>query len=597
MGLFSSLYTGATGMMAQAQSTSAVSTNIANANTTGYKKTDITFKELVLNERAPSSTQAAGSVLTDKNLRVDRQGNIINTSSSTDIAVVGNGLIPVKTNADTNAPLLYTRNGAFSDDSEGLLRNSAGFVLHGWQFNDQGELPSNLNDTNILVPIDLDLFDTQPLPTTNIEISMNVSADETAIDTHGLAVPSELPASAEPAHFARTFTVFDGQGAARDMTFEFRRIVGPMAHFTSGLPISFANTTSLVGPTSITPGIAAGDILQLTDGTNTLDVTFANAPADITLNEANTMDDVLNVINNFTPGGTAPFDAELTTNGNLLVRSTSPTANLDISGSTPAVIGGTGLNIVPDPGDGDFVYEPEASLTANGAANPNQTDFPAFADTATPNPRFWWELRVTTADPANPATGPQVEISKGHLNFNGDGTLNVQLDANGEANINLGSVNFDNTDTSEDTAITVDITRFSQFSGPFTVINSDQNGAGIGSRSSVEIDADGLVLGNFTNGEQRALYKIPLVMFNNENGLNDLSGTVFEETQFSGTPTLAEAGTGGGGLFNPASIENANVDIASEFGTLIVSQRGFTANSQVFQAVDEMTQTLARIKG
>lgn len=593
MGLFSSLYTGAAGMQAQTNATTTVSNNIANATTTGFKKSTTAFHDLVLSQSSNSAKEFRGAVTTQRILRADVQGTILNTSSGTDAAVIGNGFFPVKTNTDASTPFVYTRNGSFSENAEGILTNSAGFALFAWQLDETGSLPGNLNDASSLVPVDLDLFETQALPTSSIQLSMNLNAGETTLDPHVLG--QELPVTNQNAQFSRSVTVFDSQGTARDVTFEFRKIVGPMAHFTSDQSSALTATSSLVGVNSSTPNIIAGDVLQISDGTNTLNITFANAPADTSLNEAATMEDVTTIIRNFAPGGTPVFDPEITADGRFLVRAVDPSATLDISGSSANVTGVGGFNFITDPGDNDLIYDPEADILADGTANPNQTQFPAFADATTPNTRFWWEVTVTGPDPANPTTGT-TEIAKGLINFDGDGTLNATPDANGDITLDLGTVNFDNADTADDTAITVDITKFSQFTSPTTVITASQNGAGLGLLDRVEINNLGNVIGKFTNGQQSTLYKIPLVLFNNENGLQDLSGTVFSETGASGTPTFAEAGTGGAGTFSPTSLENSNVDIAAEFGTLIVSQRGFSANSQVFQTADEMAQLLSRLK-
>ena len=140
--------------------------------------------------------------------------------------------------------------------------------------------------------------------------------------------------------------------------------------------------------------------------------------------------------------------------------------------------------------------------------------------------------------------------------------------------------------------IDIDISRFSQFSGNYNVVFSDQNGAELGLRTGIEIDRDGFVVARFSNGASAKLYKVPLITFANANGLNEVSGTAYAENETSGEENLREAGTGGAGFLETATIESSNVDLADEFAKLIVAQRAFSAGTKVITTVDQMTEEL-----
>ncbi len=595
MSLFGSLYTGTAGMLAQERATAVTSENIANITTTGYKRQDTAFHELVTSGTGRYSSDQNGSVSSARLNRVTQQGAVQQTNSTTDLAIIGSGFFAVRApGAAADEGFLYTRNGTFQPDSNGILRNSAGYELYGWP-TDQNGLATSGPSTSSLQLVNVDLFQTQTTPTSFGELSINLSATEAPIDPHTLVPAQLLPVSAQAADFSRSLTVYDEAGTARLVNFEFRHTIGPMAHFTSGSGEIFNATDVLVDPLGPTPGILAGDVLQVTDGTNTLDVTFAD-PADISLNQANTMKDVIDVINNFTDGGGAnPYTARLE-NGRLLVQANDPTATLDITGSSASVLGGTGLAIIPDPADADYAYAPEADITADGLANPNQSAFPPIADTTTPNPFNWWEVRITTVDPANPTSGTNVEVLKGLINFNGDGTFNVTEDANGQALVDLGTLTFDNADPTSTVTMNVDMADFSQFSGGYNVIAAEQNGAPLGSLVGVEITREGVVESVFSNGERVPAFQIPLAHFTNANGLERISGTAFRETANSGEVTLFDAGLGGTGLLQASSLEGSNVDLADEFSNLIVTQRAFGLNSRLINTIDEMTQQLAQLK-
>ncbi len=598
MSLFGSLYTGVMGMNAQSQSTANISNNIANLNTTGFKRGETVFADLVTNRTRPA-TFNTGGVTTDRIHRIDQQGQMQQTFSNTEIAVAGDGFFPVRTNADDSLDMLFTRNGAFSPDANGFLRNSAGFVLYAWPTDANG-VPMTSPDVGSLVPADVNELNAAPLPTTQAQQVFILDASEPSIDPHLLG--QELPVSNQPADFSRNLTVYDQNGVPRDLVFEYRKIVGPMAHFTSGNSATFNNPDDpLADPGGVTPAITAGDTLQVAVGGDTITVDIVAGPADITLGQAGTAQEVVNVLNAYRDsGGNRVVRASLTDGGRLLVQASDPAATIDISGSSASVLGAGGFDFIPDPGDGDYVYDPEASLTANGTANPNQTDLPAFANTTDPNTAGWWEMRVLTRDPAD-AGNPNAaltEIRKGLINFNGDGSFNALPGADGSLTLDLATVpiDFDSSGAGEEIGITVDISGYQQFAGDYTVLVSAQNGAEPGTLTNISIDDQGLIIADFTNGTQQVLYQVPLATFINPNGLQELSGTVFALTQDAGDLVLNTANNGGAGSILPSTIESSNVDLANEFSHLIVSQRAFSANSRVVNTVDEMTQLLRQLK-
>ena len=212
--------------------------------------------------------------------------------------------------------------------------------------------------------------------------------------------------------------------------------------------------------------------------------------------------------------------------------------------------------------------------------------FPSLTNTDTPNTQGWWEMKVLLPNGST--------FTEGLLNFDGDGSLNASSDAEGNIDLQLENLDFQNGSSFQD--INIDVERFSQFAGNFDVIFSDQNGAELGLRTGVEIDTDGIVSARFSNGATSELYQIPLVTFANANGLNEISGTAYSENNLSGEENLRVAGDGGAGFLEPSTLEGSNVDLADEFAKLIISQRTFSANSRLVSTVDEMTQELLRLR-
>jgi flagellar hook protein FlgE len=640
MSLFDSLNTGVAGMNAQSRATGAISTNIANLNTVGYKKSDIAFSDVVA-DRAGTNKFNHGGVSTERIQRVDIQGQIQQTQVTTEAAISGAGFFVVKNSPNAEADFLFTRNGQFNEDNQGNLRNSAGFYLYGIPVGADGNATATGASLQSLEPVNVTSLNAAPIPTTRSTLAINLDASQQGINSQILNGGQSLPVTSQsiwdpvantsidtsaPAQFSRSQTVFDQNGTPRDLTFEYRKIIGPMAHITSGLPQLDRDAVMVDNTAGPTAGITNSDTFNLSAGANNLNVNFVNTAADLSLNQANTVQDMINVINRFRDGGgNKVFDAGLDDQGRLLVRASDPAATLDISGSSASVLGGTGLNIIPDPASGGFSYAPQASASGNSAAYPDQENFPELANTDNPNTRGWWEVRVlipadpsvtsqTLPDPNNPNLtipnpdydpnsplfGQQREFSKGLINFDSAGVLNVPRDAATNlpvaANIALNDLDFASATAGEEISVTVDIGRFQQFSGNFNVVFSEQNGAAPGTLTTVDITREGRVVANFTNGTQQDIYQIPLANFINPNGLNDISGTVFKATTDAGELELFDPGTNGAGLIMGNAIENSNVDLADEFATLIVTQRAYSANSRVVSTVDEMTEQLRSLK-
>ncbi len=578
MSLFGSLFTGVSALSAQGQSTAIVSNNIANVNTTGFKRSEAAFFSLVTTQ-GRSSRYSPGTVAVNRIQRVDQQGPIQQTSSATDASISGNGLFAVKRDANNpDQEFLYTRNGSFSENAQGFLTNTAGFFLYGWPLDANGNLPSSQGDLSSLVPVDVAFLGGLTRPTSSAELSINLDANQDPYNTHLLAPASTLPVPVtQPAHFSRGLRVFDSLGSAQDLSIEFRKNIGPEAHATSGA-FGLENGDLLVGQLT---GIAPGDQFSITVG--------AAAAQTFTITATTTVLQLVQQINAYNGGNS--IEARLNSEGRLIFTAKNPTENITFANvtGTPVTAPNT-LSLVADPdADGTpLTYEPEAPLLPPyaGTTYPQQGDFPAFDNIAQPNTQGWWEVIVK--DPSG------VALTSGLINFRPDGTINAAPDSLNEIGINLQDIDWGNGSAPQD--IKVDISRFSQFAGNYNVIFSDQNGAELGLRSGIEIDRDGFVIARFTNGASAELYKLPIVTFANANGLTEVSGTAYSKNDLSGEENLREAGRGGAGFLESSTTESSNVDLADEFSKLIVGQRAFSAGTKVITTVDQMTQELLNLR-
>ena len=101
---------------------------------------------------------------------------------------------------------------------------------------------------------------------------------------------------------------------------------------------------------------------------------------------------------------------------------------------------------------------------------------------------------------------------------------------------------------------------------------------------------------NYDNGQTRTIAQVPLITFNNPNGLQRQNGQSFTATLDSGTPLAEAASTNGAGNLVTGSVEGSNVDIATEFSKLIVAQQAYTASAKMVTTAQAMLQTTINMK-
>jgi flagellar hook protein FlgE len=203
MGLYSLMRTSVSGMAAQANRLSAISDNVANSNTVGYKSATVEFSTLVLQSGGQEYT--AGNVESTTRYNVSQQGSLTSTTSETDLAIKGDGFFIVQ---GPDGATYLTRSGSFTRDGSGNLVNAAGFKLMG--YSSDGTAQSVSNGTAGLTTINLGNYSSlQANPTTSGKLYLNLPSSEEATDAGSL--PS---ANASDAGYAgkSSLVVYDNLG-------------------------------------------------------------------------------------------------------------------------------------------------------------------------------------------------------------------------------------------------------------------------------------------------------------------------------------------------------------------------------------------------
>ncbi|PST26134.1 flagellar hook protein FlgE [Mesorhizobium plurifarium] len=129
MSLYGTMRTGVSGMNAQSNRLSTVAENIANANTTGYKRASTEFSSMIL--PSGNGSYNSGGVQTQVRYSISQQGATTFTTSASDLAIDGGGFFIVE---GANGQEFLTRAGSFVPDSQGNLVNAAGFTLMGYEY-------------------------------------------------------------------------------------------------------------------------------------------------------------------------------------------------------------------------------------------------------------------------------------------------------------------------------------------------------------------------------------------------------------------------------------------------------------------------------
>jgi len=279
MTISSSLNAGVMGLNVNATRLAAISDNIANSDTYGYRRTDVDFSSLVINQRR--NVYSAGGVTATSYRDVESAGSLISTGNALDIAINGGGMIPVTdlfgvTDTAANRDLLMTPTGGFTADQDGNLRTTSGLYLLGWPTDTDGTAINGARDSaSGLVPVNINIEQFSAEPTRNIGLGLNLPADA-----------SVSGASGDP--FTLPMEYFDGLGRGQSLTVAFTPVVPangssnawsvsvtdaagdpnvPIATFD----VTFEGTGENAGRiASVTPG--AGSAYDTSTGELTLDV-------------------------------------------------------------------------------------------------------------------------------------------------------------------------------------------------------------------------------------------------------------------------------------------------------------------------------------
>jgi flagellar hook protein FlgE len=313
MSLYSAMIAGVTGLKSQSQALAVVGDNIANVNTAGYKRGHVSFSSMVT-RTGNDVAFSAGGVRTRSQQLIDQQGVLQAAQRTTDIAINGNGFFVVNNNGGgvlAGGQQQYTRAGAFTEDNQGLLRNTAGLFLQGWRLDSSGAIinPSALES------VDLDSINGVAVASDRVVVKANLDASLAAVApaTTGAADFGNPPTFADlndlanltgpftafTGHVTNTMTVYDALGVSHTLTMRAIRldpqasnqwgmvVTAPSGEINAaGMPAGPAGANRVVGWGTITFN-GAGSLSALNlFGSNAAGAAWVGAGASNTLNIA-----------------------------------------------------------------------------------------------------------------------------------------------------------------------------------------------------------------------------------------------------------------------------------------------------------------------
>jgi flagellar hook protein FlgE len=548
MSLFGALFSGVSGLAAQSDAFGAISDNITNVDTVGYKQVQNEFQTLVT-EPMTATNYTSGGVGYAPTSLVDQQGLLQSSTSTTDLGITGNGLFVVNSVADptaANGQYLFTRAGSFTANKAGDLVNTAGFFLQGWPIDANGNIPVDQSDLTELQTVNVNSLTGIATPTTAVSLEANLESSQT------------------PGINGATLASNGSLGIAGNVD---------------------------VGTAT---GLANNDAFTLTDGGVTDTFTYVTSGASASAGTFTTLQDLTNAIN-----ATTNLTASLSSGSTPTLTVTDPTqtsavvvgGTLNGSGGTPLFAGSGTASYTPgDIADGTIQPQFETSLGIFDSQGGTRQLTLGFVKDGTAANQWQAEIFVQPPTDADETTQPNGLIASGTVSFNSNGTLNV-AGTTLPSTLNIAwnpSLGLQASTISLGIGTDGATNGLTQFDTPSQQISSTVNGTIFGAFTGVSISSAGIVSAQFANGQTKNLYQVPLAVFNDPDALSNQTGDAYGLTPGAGQLSLLQPSTGAAGKITPSSLEASTVDLGTQFTDMIIAQQAYTAAGKIVTTADQM---------
>ena len=305
MTISSSLNAGVAGLTANASRLAAISDNIANSGTFGYKRMESDFHSMVISGN--SGAYSAGGVRATTQRLIDERGSLVSTSNPTDLAVRGRGFLPVAKSTEVAAgngasQMMLTTTGSFRTDANGYLKTESGLVLMGWPGLAAGSVPAFPRDTSAgLAPVQINVNQFSGEPTSRIGLGVNLPATET--DATAPGDPRQLSVEyignlGQSESIDVTFTPsIPATGASNEWTMQLRDSASGGA-LVGEYRLQFDNTRGAGGTLQSVTTLSGG---AYNPATGALDVNVAGGPMEIDIGKPGETNGLTQLSDSFAP--------------------------------------------------------------------------------------------------------------------------------------------------------------------------------------------------------------------------------------------------------------------------------------------------------
>ncbi len=566
------MFTGLSGLNANARNLDVIGNNIANVNTTAYKSSRMLFATQFSRTYSmgtePSATfggtnptQTGLGVTIAGTQRDFSGGSISATGDARDLALEGDGFFMVR-RGDAS---FYTRAGAFRQNELNQLVSVTGERLQGYGIDE------NFSINEAVVG----------------DLSIPVGTLTLAQATRNVRFAGNLNSSGNAAT----------QGARFDLA-----AFGLLGSATPPGPGNVIEPTSLLTgiEDASSPGnplFAVGQTIELQDAHRGSSLI---PQAELAIGPTTTVQDLVDFLNEamginndaganpdgFTPGVSLdPATGVITVVGN-----TGQVNDIELGTSDLRILDAGGT-VVSSP------FAPTRQASADGESV--RTSFVVFDSLGTPltvslslvlesktNSGTTWRY----IGDSNDDTDLSSALASGTVMFDTSGRLT------GAPNFEL-SIDRQNTGAQTPMVVNVSLSTSSDNVTALADVSSQiaatyQDGTPRGTLAAYSVGADGVITGAFTNGLTRPLGQVVLATFSNNNGLVEVGSNLFTTGPNSGTPQTKVPTTLGAGRIVGGALELSNVDLSQEFINLILASTGYSASSRVITTTDQLMQQL-----
>ncbi len=534
--------TALSGLNATSAELRVIGNNVANAGTTGFKKSRTQFADIYASSGLGSSQNAIGSGVRVSGVEQQfSQGNIGFTDNYLDLAISGEGFFRLSENGAS----VYSRDGSFGVDRTGYITNASNQRLTGYVADANGNITGALDDIRI------DTSDIAPLATSKVDLNLNLDAagkvPSAALPTDTLTLAS---AGANP-----VLDTLDSPVTSAAMT-----LTDAYGNQVTGAQLQF---THVAGNDWTVALLGAG-------GTSTTQTFTLGTTSSATIN--------------WDPDGGAGSQPSLP-------------VSVDLTTLTQVTTGGATDLTVAANGAAQGAFNPTDATTYNHSTSLSIYDSLGASHLATLYYRktdvpAQWETYLYVDGTQVPGTQPN---GSDLLTFTSTGQLtriNGSLTPPSSITVpsfspggGASALNFD-----------LNYAAVTQYGGGFGVNSLNQDGYTTGKLSGVDIDGTGIVQARFSNGQSRVLAQIALTKFANTQGLTQQGDNAWAESFASGPALVGQPGSSSLGLVESGALEGSNVDLTEQLVNMITAQRNFQANAQVISTADTVTQSIINLR-